>query len=60
MSDESRRPRLLQPYVLQGFEKRLDTYTGKSALQEATELRAIARSLLAHVRALEQEEGPAK
>lgn len=58
MADD-RRPRLLEPYVLQAFDKRLDTYTGKSALQEATELRAIARALLSHVRALEQE-APAK
>lgn len=53
---EDRRPRLLAPYVIQGFEKRVETYTNKSMLQEATELRAIARALLSHIRFIEQEE----
>lgn len=57
---ENHRPRLLEQYVIQAFDKRLDTYTGKSALQEATELRAIARALLGHIRAVEQEEQPAR
>jgi hypothetical protein len=61
VADSPHDHRYIAPYVLTGFEKRIGTYTGKSALQEATELRAIAKALMQHIRALEQEEGaPAK